>query len=114
MTSRRIVSTEKTVLDKDDMSSQGPGQVPLDIVPGSNPPVPIISKTVISKLLAYTIAMIVAPLGAYYLTLNNVYSGNNTFAGATAAVVANMVLIAYVIEALREDDADNKESKKNR
>jgi len=40
--------------------------------------------------------------------------GNNTFAGATAAVVANIVLIAYVIEALREDDADNKESKKNR
>lgn len=100
-------------------------------------------RTVISKLLAYTLAMIVAPLSAYYLTLNHIYNGmqftlnvqftkcggqrlilpmlhrslhegNNTFAGATAAVVANVVLIAYVIEALREDDADNKESKKNR
>ncbi|RPB19856.1 hypothetical protein L211DRAFT_842269 [Terfezia boudieri ATCC MYA-4762] len=112
MTSRRIVSTEKTVLDKDDMSSRGPpGPAPPDILPGS---IPQISKSVISKLLAYTIAMIVAPLSAYYLTLNHIYNGNNTFAGATAAVVANIVLIAYVIEALREDDADNKEGKKNR
>ena len=44
----------------------------------------------------------------------SLHEGNNTFAGATAAVVANLVLIAYVIEALREDDADNKDSKKNR
>lgn len=42
------------------------------------------------------------------------HEGNATFAGATAAVVANLVLIAYIIEALREDDADNSESKKNR
>ena len=42
MTSRRIVSTEKTVLDKDDMSSRGPlGQAPPDILPGS---IPQISK----------------------------------------------------------------------
>ncbi|KAF8456361.1 hypothetical protein BGX38DRAFT_1164275 [Terfezia claveryi] len=73
MTSRRTVSTEKTVLDKDDMSSRGPaGQAPPDILPGT---IPQISKTVISKLLAYTIAMIVAPLSAYFLTLNHIYNG---------------------------------------
>ena len=83
------------------------------------------------KLLFFTLLMIVAPLGSYYLTLKTIWAGehnltsswldypsclcalgNNTYAGATAAVVANIVLIAYVIAAVREDAADAEESKK--
>ena len=32
--------------------------------------------------------------------------GNSTFAGATAAVMANVVLVAYVVVAMREDQSD--------
>ena len=48
-----------------------------------------------------------------------VFRGNSTLAGATAAVMANVVLVAYVVVAMREDQSDQlaaqkKESKKDR
>lgn len=36
--------------------------------------------------------------------------GNSTFAGATAAIMANVVLIAYVVVAMREDQSDQLQS----
>ena len=69
--------------------------------------------------------MIAGPIGTYFLTLNTVFKGwlqsfwtggeftyshniigNSTWAGATAAFMANMVLIAYVIVAMREDESE--------
>jgi hypothetical protein len=32
--------------------------------------------------------------------------GNSTFAGATAAIMANIVLVAYVVVAMREDQSE--------
>lgn len=42
----------------------------------------------------------------------NVYFqiGNSTFAGATAAVMANVVLVAYVIVAMKEDQSEKMEA----
>lgn len=36
----------------------------------------------------------------------NFYLGSSTAAGATAAIVANVVLIAYVVVAMKEDESE--------
>ncbi|RDW78084.1 hypothetical protein BP5796_05936 [Coleophoma crateriformis] len=61
---------------------------------------------VIIKLLGFTFAMIVCPIGSYFLTLNMLFGGNSTYAGAFAAIMANVVLVAYVIVAMNEDDSE--------
>lgn len=42
------------------------------------------------------------------VALNNLMqnTGNATYAGATAAISANVVLVAYIVVAYREDQAD--------
>ncbi|GKU02202.1 vacuolar atpase assembly integral membrane protein vma21 [Fusarium langsethiae] len=82
MATRRIVATEKTFLDKDD---------PIDETSSTAPAVP---SQVIYKLLAFTFAMVFIPIG------------NSSFAGGLAAVLANVVLIGYIVVAMKEDQSD--------
>lgn len=42
------------------------------------------------------------------------FPGQSTAAAAIAAVVANLVLIGYILVAVSEDDTDQKEDKKSR
>lgn len=87
----------------------------------------------IFKLLAFTAAMVVGPIGMYFLTVNSVFGGaspkyseqinnrneincmflgNPTYAGITAAVTANVVLFAYIYVAWKEDQGDREEAAK--
>ncbi|CAK7267219.1 vacuolar ATPase assembly integral membrane protein vma21 [Sporothrix epigloea] len=77
---------------------------------------PAVPKSVIFKLLGFTFTMIVAPIGSYFATVDRLFSGNSTYAGALAAIIANVVLVAYVIVAFYEDQSDQlaeKDAKKN-
>ncbi|KAL8813607.1 MAG: hypothetical protein Q9223_000249 [Gallowayella weberi] len=117
MTSRRILSSERTLLEKDDSNVQTPSASEKSDI------APVVPAAVILKLLGFTAAMVAGPIGVYFMTLNTVFrgpflinlsrmikvenvAGNSTWAGATAAIVANVVLIAYVVVAMKEDQSE--------
>ncbi|RSM16517.1 Vacuolar ATPase assembly integral membrane protein VMA21 [Fusarium oligoseptatum] len=94
MATRRIIATEKTILDKDDTIEEKSNIAPA------------VPNDVIYKLLAFTIGMIVLPIGSYFLTVNTIFKGNSSFAGGFAAVMANVVLVAYIIVAMKEEQTE--------
>ncbi|KAK4240013.1 hypothetical protein C8A03DRAFT_13595 [Achaetomium macrosporum] len=117
MATRRIISQEKTLLEKDDSIGSSPAASEKSNI---TPAVPI---SVIIKLLAFTLGMIVIPIGSYFLTVDTVFKGNSTYAGALAAIMANAVLIGYIFVAMAEDQSEqqqqggagtSKEGKKDR
>ncbi|KAF2739317.1 hypothetical protein EJ04DRAFT_356849 [Polyplosphaeria fusca] len=102
-TQRRIISDEKTHLDVDAKGTSEPSNI-----------APAVPASVIWKLLSFTFAMITLPIGTYFFTLNLVFRGNATYSGAMAAVMANVVLIAYVIVAMKEDQSERQEEEEKK
>ncbi|KAF1730197.1 Vacuolar ATPase assembly integral membrane protein vma21 [Beauveria bassiana] len=85
-----------------------------------------LARHVIAKLLGFTLAMIVVPIGSYFLTVHTIFQGarfqssilaftnilgNSSWAGGFAALLANVVLLGYVIVAMNEDDTENVKAK---
>jgi vacuolar ATPase assembly integral membrane protein VMA21 len=75
---------------------------------------PAVPSSVIAKLLFFTLALVTVPLGTYFLTVKSIFKGNSTYAGALAAVMANVVLVGYLIVAIQEDQSDQKEEEEKR
>ncbi|KAF2662759.1 vacuolar ATPase assembly integral membrane protein VMA21 [Lophiostoma macrostomum CBS 122681] len=98
MATQRIKNHEKTYLDNDGKGASEPSNI-----------APAVPASVIWTLLSFTFAMITLPIGTYFFVVNLVFVGNSTFAGALAAVMANVVLIAYVIMAMKEDQTERRE-----
>jgi hypothetical protein len=110
MASRRTtVPDQKTNLSGHDHSGVDPKPGP-----GPSNTAPAVPLFVIWRLLSFTFAMITFPIGTYFVTLHNLYGGNATFAGATAAVMANVVLIAYVVMAMKEDQSERLEEEERK
>ncbi|KAF2270534.1 vacuolar ATPase assembly integral membrane protein VMA21 [Lojkania enalia] len=103
MASRRSIPGEQTYLDPDGKPPSGPSNI-----------TPAVPSSVIWKLLSFTFAMVTLPIGTYFFTLNWVFNGNSTFAGATAAVMANVVLVAYIIVAMKEDQSEREEEEEKK
>ncbi|KAK4136463.1 hypothetical protein BT67DRAFT_439455 [Trichocladium antarcticum] len=108
MATRRIISEEKTLLEKDDRIGSSPAANEKSNI------TPAVPTSVIIKLLAFTFAMIVIPIGSYFATVDNLFSGNSTYAGALAAIMANVVLIGYIFVAMAEDQSDQQEQQEGR
>ncbi|EUC50969.1 hypothetical protein COCMIDRAFT_514 [Bipolaris oryzae ATCC 44560] len=98
MTTRRNVGEGKSSLEYDGKSAPGPSNIS-----------PAVPTSVIWKLMSFTFAMITLPIGTYFFTVNFVFQGNATYAGGLAALMANVVLIAYVVMAFKDDQEEMRE-----
>jgi vacuolar ATPase assembly integral membrane protein VMA21 len=93
--------------DKPSPSSSTASLEPSDIRPA-------VPNSIIAKLLVFTLAMVTVPLGTYFLSVRTVFQGNPTFAGGLAALMANVVLMAYIFVAVRDDQAEQEEAAEGR
>ncbi|KAF1932004.1 vacuolar ATPase assembly integral membrane protein VMA21 [Didymella exigua CBS 183.55] len=98
MTTRRTVASSATSADYDGRGAPGPSN--------TSPAVP---RGVIFKLMSFTFAMITLPIGTYFFTAAYVFKGNATYAGGLAALMANVVLIGYVVMAFMDDQREQAE-----
>jgi hypothetical protein len=65
------------------------------------------------KLAFFSVALFAAPLTAYYASVDRFFGGNPNYAGGLAALVANVVLVGYVIAAFLEDQGSSPALKKD-
>ncbi|KAL9935040.1 hypothetical protein V8E36_006116 [Tilletia maclaganii] len=80
--------------------SSVPAVTPSTVAPRGKDP----ARGVYYKLAFFTTAIFAAPLSAFFATKDSIFSGNATHAGGLAALVVNIVLVAYVVTAFLEDD----------
>jgi hypothetical protein len=71
---------------------------------------PAVPGSVIAKLLLFTFLLVTVPITTYFISIDALFKGNSTYAGASAAIMANVVLIGYIIVAIQEDQSDQKEA----
>ncbi|GAA5907609.1 Vma21p [Sporobolomyces salmoneus] len=62
----------------------------------------LLAFPVVWKLSLFTLLMIVGPIGTYFLSLNH-YFHDPTPSAISAAFVANLVLVGFVVVAILED-----------
>jgi len=75
------------------------------------------------KLLGFSISLAVVPISSYFISSKYIWHDDHTYAAITAVVAANIVLVAYILSSVLEDQGDRAraetskeqfESRKNR
>ena len=74
---------------------------------------PAVPAGTIQKLLVFIVALVTLPLGTYFVTKDAVFGGSGSLAGGTAALVANAVLMAYIVVAVKDDRAEEEAKKRD-
>ncbi|KAI8344734.1 hypothetical protein BC941DRAFT_497942 [Chlamydoabsidia padenii] len=74
---------------------------------------PSISTGVIFKLLGFSALLFAGPIGTYFYSIDALFNGNTTYAAGAAALVANLVVIAYILTAMMEDMKTDKADKED-
>ncbi len=73
-----------------------------------------ISGSTVLKLIVFSILMFTLPLYTYFGTVDRVFGGETMYAAISAAVAANVVLVAYVIMAFMEDASEHSTTKRTK
>ncbi|KAF7332139.1 hypothetical protein MKEN_00094900 [Mycena kentingensis (nom. inval.)] len=59
----------------------------------------------LAKLIFFSLALGIVPLSSYFGSLKYFWDGNTTYAALTAVASANVVLVAYIISAVLDDQS---------
>ncbi|KAG8761902.1 hypothetical protein FRC19_004865 [Serendipita sp. 401] len=68
---------------------------------------------VLAKLAIFSLSLAVLPVTAYFGTQWYLGSGNTIYPAISAVIIANIILVSYVIVAIREDAAGRQQAKKD-
>ncbi|PIL37250.1 hypothetical protein GSI_00943 [Ganoderma sinense ZZ0214-1] len=58
---------------------------------------------VLTKLIIFALSLGILPISSYFVSRDFLWNGNTIFAAITAIVAANIILVAYIVESLREE-----------
>ncbi|GAA6002305.1 hypothetical protein JCM10207_001055 [Rhodosporidiobolus poonsookiae] len=70
--------------------------------------------SVLTKLVIFSIAMVIAPIGTYYLSRDYLFDSNPTYSAIAAVVVANAILVMFIYIAFKEDQEDYREEQEKK
>jgi len=80
-------------------------------VSSGTPPQTFEPGGVLLKLIIFSLSLGIVPIASYFASEKYIWGGNSTFAAITAIVAANIVLVAYIISSLRDDQAEREAGK---
>ncbi|EMD40626.1 hypothetical protein CERSUDRAFT_148835 [Gelatoporia subvermispora B] len=61
------------------------------------------------KLLVFSLALAIVPISSYFLSRDYVWGGNTTWAAFTAAGSAQLILVAFIVVSVLEDQRERSE-----